>query len=41
VPAGGKADETVARILKKKDPAERVKLLRESKNPQAQFRLGR
>ena len=37
VPAGGKADETVARILKKKDPAERVKLLRESKNPQAQF----
>jgi 3-hydroxyacyl-CoA dehydrogenase len=37
VPAGGKADETVARILKKKDPAERLKLLRESKNPQAQF----
>ncbi|MFM1988796.1 MAG: hypothetical protein RJA99_1753 [Pseudomonadota bacterium] len=37
VPAGAKADETVARILKKKDPAERVKLLRESKNPQAQF----
>ena len=37
VPAGGKADETVARILKKKDPAERIKLLRESKNPQAQF----
>ena len=37
VPAGGKADETVARILKKKDPAERVKLLRESKNPQARF----
>jgi 3-hydroxyacyl-CoA dehydrogenase len=37
VTAGGKADETVARILKKKDPAERVKLLRESKNPQAQF----
>ncbi len=37
VPAGGKADETVARILKKKDPAERFKLLRESSNPQAQF----
>ena len=37
VPAGGKADETVARILKKKDPAERIRLLRESKNPQAQF----
>ncbi len=37
VPAGGKADETVARILKKKDPAERLKLLRESTNPQAQF----
>ncbi|HEY5632320.1 MAG TPA: 3-hydroxyacyl-CoA dehydrogenase/enoyl-CoA hydratase family protein [Burkholderiaceae bacterium] len=37
VPAGGKADETVARILKKKDPAERLKLLRESPNPQAQF----
>jgi 3-hydroxyacyl-CoA dehydrogenase len=37
VPAGGKADETVARILKKKDPAERIRLLRESKNPQARF----
>ena len=37
VPAGAKADETVARILKKKDPAERLKLLRESNNPQAQF----
>jgi 3-hydroxyacyl-CoA dehydrogenase len=36
VPAGGKADEIVARILKK-PPAERLKLLRESKNPQAQF----
>ncbi len=34
---GGKADETVARILKKKDPAERLKLLRESTNPQARF----
>jgi 3-hydroxyacyl-CoA dehydrogenase len=37
VAAGGTADETVARILKKKDPAERIRLLRESKNPQAQF----
>ena len=33
---GGKADEIVARMLKK-PPAERLKLLRESKNPQAQF----
>lgn len=37
VPAGGKADETVARMLKKKTWAERLKLLRESSNPQAQF----
>ena len=37
VPAGGKADETVARILKKKTWAERLALLRESSNPQAQF----
>ncbi len=36
VPAGGKADEIVARILKK-PPAERLKLLHDSKNPQAQF----
>jgi len=36
VAAGGKADEIVARILKKA-PAERLKLLRESKNPQGQF----
>jgi 3-hydroxyacyl-CoA dehydrogenase len=36
VPAGGKADEIVARMLKKA-PAERLKLLHESKNPQAQF----
>jgi len=35
--SGAKADETVARILKKKTWAERVALLRESKNPQAQF----
>jgi 3-hydroxyacyl-CoA dehydrogenase len=37
VAAGGKADDTVARILKKKDPAERIKLLHESDNKQAQF----
>jgi 3-hydroxyacyl-CoA dehydrogenase len=37
VPAGAKADETVARMLKKKTWAERLQLLRESKNPQAQF----
>jgi 3-hydroxyacyl-CoA dehydrogenase len=36
VAGGGKADEIVARILKKA-PAERLKLLRESTNPQAQF----
>jgi len=36
VPAGGKADEIVARMLKK-PPAERLKLLRESNKPQAQF----
>ena len=37
VAAGQGADELVNRILKKKDPAERLKLLRESANPQAQF----
>ncbi len=36
VPGGGKADEIIARILKK-PPAERLKLLHDSKNPQAQF----
>ncbi|MBV8503538.1 MAG: 3-hydroxyacyl-CoA dehydrogenase/enoyl-CoA hydratase family protein [Paucibacter sp.] len=36
VASGGKADEIVARILKKA-PADRIKLLRESSNPQAQF----
>ena len=36
VAGGAKADEIVARMLKK-PPAERLKLLRESKNPQAQF----
>ncbi|MBL8485931.1 MAG: 3-hydroxyacyl-CoA dehydrogenase/enoyl-CoA hydratase family protein [Rhodocyclaceae bacterium] len=37
VPGGGKADELVVRILKEKDPAKRMKALRESANPQAQF----
>ncbi len=37
VAGGGKADELIARILKEKDPAKRMKTLRESKNPQAQF----
>jgi 3-hydroxyacyl-CoA dehydrogenase len=36
VATDAKADEIVGRILKKQ-PAERLKLLRESKNPQAQF----
>jgi 3-hydroxyacyl-CoA dehydrogenase len=36
VPAGQKADEIVGRMLKKPAP-ERLKLLRESSNPQAQF----
>jgi 3-hydroxyacyl-CoA dehydrogenase len=36
VPAAGKADEIVARMLKKPAP-ERLRLLHESKNPQAQF----
>ena len=37
VAGGGKADELIARMLKEKDPAKRMKALRESKNPQAQF----
>ncbi len=37
VASGKKADDVVMRILKKKDVAERMKLLRESTNPQAQF----
>src|SRR6185436_7235595 len=36
VAGGGKADEIVAR-MRKKPPAERLKLLHDSKNPQAQF----
>jgi 3-hydroxyacyl-CoA dehydrogenase len=39
VPAGGKADKEVADILKK-PAAERLKALRESSNPQAQFVWG-
>ncbi len=37
VPSGAKADDTVVRMLKKKTWAERLGLLRESTNPQAQF----
>jgi 3-hydroxyacyl-CoA dehydrogenase len=37
VESSGKADELIARILKKKDPAERLKLLRETDHPQAKF----
>ena len=37
VESTGKADDLVARILKKKDPAERLKLLREADHPQAKF----
>jgi 3-hydroxyacyl-CoA dehydrogenase len=37
VPAGGKADSLVDRILKEKDAAKRMKALHDSTNPQAQF----
>ena len=37
VESSGKADDLVGRIMKKKDPAERLKLLRESDHPQAKF----
>ena len=37
VDGGGKADDLVARILKRKDLAERMKLLRETDHPQAKF----
>ncbi|HCY62440.1 MAG TPA: 3-hydroxyacyl-CoA dehydrogenase [Oxalobacteraceae bacterium] len=37
VPGGGKADELIGRILKEKDPVKKMKALRESSNPQAQF----
>ncbi len=37
VPAGAKADELIARILKEKDVAKRIKALHDSTHPQAQF----
>src|ERR1700716_497714 len=37
VAGGGKTDDLVARILKEKDPAKRMKKLHDSTNPQAQF----
>jgi 3-hydroxyacyl-CoA dehydrogenase len=37
VTGGGKADDLIGRILKDKDPTKRMKALRESTNPQAQF----
>ncbi|HEV7616995.1 MAG TPA: 3-hydroxyacyl-CoA dehydrogenase NAD-binding domain-containing protein [Burkholderiaceae bacterium] len=37
VAGGGKTDDLVARILKEKDPAKRMKALHDSTNPQAQF----
>jgi len=37
VAGGGKADDLVARILKEKDPAKRMKTLHDSTHPQAQF----
>jgi 3-hydroxyacyl-CoA dehydrogenase len=37
VAGGGKAADIVARMLKEKDPVKKMKALRESTNPQAQF----
>lgn len=37
VPSGAKADDIIVRILKEKDPAKKMKALRESTNPQGQF----
>ncbi|MFT5534241.1 MAG: 3-hydroxyacyl-CoA dehydrogenase [Burkholderiaceae bacterium] len=37
VAGGGKVDDIVARMLKEKDPAKRMKALHDSTNPQAQF----
>ena len=37
VAGGGKAADIVARMLKEKDPVKKMKTLRESTNPQAQF----
>ena len=37
VASGAKADDVIGRILKEKDPAKKMKALRESSNPQGQF----
>ena len=37
VPSGGKADEAIVKILKGKDPVAKLKALRETEHPQAQF----
>ncbi len=37
VAGGGMADDIINRMLREKDPAKRMKTLRESSNPQAQF----
>jgi 3-hydroxyacyl-CoA dehydrogenase len=37
VPGGGKADDFIARVLKEKDPARRMKALHDARNPQGQF----
>ncbi|HJV74119.1 MAG TPA: 3-hydroxyacyl-CoA dehydrogenase/enoyl-CoA hydratase family protein [Noviherbaspirillum sp.] len=37
VPGGAKADDVIARILKEKDAAKKMKALRESTSPQGQF----
>jgi 3-hydroxyacyl-CoA dehydrogenase len=37
VASGGKADPSIVSILKKKNPVEKLQLLRESKHPQGQF----
>ncbi|MGE4335554.1 MAG: 3-hydroxyacyl-CoA dehydrogenase/enoyl-CoA hydratase family protein [Pigmentiphaga sp.] len=37
VPAGGKADDLIGRILKLKDAGERLQALRDSQHPQARF----
>jgi 3-hydroxyacyl-CoA dehydrogenase len=37
VPGGAKADDMVGRILKEKDPLKKMKAMRDSSNPQAQF----
>jgi 3-hydroxyacyl-CoA dehydrogenase len=37
VPSSGKADASIVAILKKKNPAEKLQLLRESTHPQGQF----